>query len=33
MSERRAELTHLIEAFTACFNGNDLDGLMTLFRR
>ena len=31
MSERRAELTQLIEAFTACFNGNDLNGLMTFF--
>jgi len=31
MSDRRAELTRLVEAFTACFNRNDLDGLMTFF--
>ena len=31
MSERRAELTRLVEAFTACFNRNDLDALMTFF--
>jgi len=31
MSDRRAELTAHVEAFTACFNGNDLDGLMTWF--
>ena len=31
MSDRRIELTHIIEAFTACFNRNDLDSLMNWF--
>lgn len=31
MSDRRTELTRLVEAFTACFDRNDLDGLMTFF--
>ncbi|MBI5619041.1 MAG: nuclear transport factor 2 family protein [Gammaproteobacteria bacterium] len=31
MTDRRAELTRLVEEFTACFNNADLDGLMTFF--
>lgn len=31
MSDRRAELIRLVEAFTARFNAGDLDGLMTFF--
>lgn len=31
MPDRRAELARLIEAFTACFNRVDLDGLMDYF--
>ncbi len=31
MPDRRAELTRLIEDFTACFNRVDLDGLMGYF--
>ena len=31
MSDRRAELIRLIEEFTACFNTDDLDKLMTHF--
>lgn len=31
MSERRSELTRLVEDFTARFNAVDLDGLMTFF--
>lgn len=31
MTDRRAELTKLVEDFTARFNAVDLDGLMTFF--
>lgn len=31
MTTRRAELTQLVEEFTACFNAVDLDGLMRFF--
>lgn len=31
MNDRRAELTKLVEDFTACFNTVDLDGLMRFF--
>jgi len=31
MSQRRQELVALVQAFTACFNRGDLDGIMAFF--